>query len=75
MIADHDTLQHIDGYLSDVDKNTIATDQLNGLVTDLGHILLDTAQKLQGKVKVKNVGSSTPRLCVVRAHNVSGDRD
>jgi hypothetical protein len=38
-------------YLSDIDKNTITTDQLNGLVTDLGHVLLDTAQKLQGKVK------------------------
>jgi hypothetical protein len=36
-------------------KNTITTDQLNGLVTDLGHVLLDTAQKLQGKGKIKNV--------------------
>jgi hypothetical protein len=50
-----DTLQHIDGQLSDIDKNTITADQLNGLVTDLGHVLLDTAQKLQGKVKIKNV--------------------
>ena len=41
--------------LSDIDKNTITTDQLNGLVTDLGHVLFDTAQKLQGKVKIKNV--------------------
>ena len=48
-----DTLQHIDGQLSDIDKNTITADQLNGLVTDLGHVLLDTAQKLQGKVKKK----------------------
>ena len=50
-----DTIQHIDGQLSDIDKNTITADQLNGLVTDLGHVLLDTAQKLQGKVKIKNV--------------------
>jgi hypothetical protein len=48
-------LQHIEGQLSDIDKNTITIDQLNGLVTDLGHVLLDTAQKLQGKVKIKNV--------------------
>ena len=41
--------------LSDIDKNTITTDQLNDLVTDLGHVLFDTAQKLQGKVKIKNV--------------------
>ena len=48
-------LLYVDGQLSDIDKNTITTDQLNGLVTDLGHVLLDTAQKLQGKVKIKNV--------------------
>ena len=28
---------------------------MNGLVTDLGHVLLDTAQNLQGKVKIKSV--------------------
>ena len=31
---------------------------MNGLVTDLGHVLLDTAQKLQGKVKIKNVAAN-----------------
>ena len=54
-LSNDDKLQHIDGQLSDIDKNTITTDQLNGLVTDLGYVLLDTAQKLQGKVKIKNV--------------------
>ena len=55
ILSNDNTLQHIDGQLSDIDKNTITTDQLNGLVTDLGHVLLDTAQKLQGKGKIKNV--------------------
>jgi hypothetical protein len=39
ILSNDDTLQHIDGYLSDIDKNTIATDQLNCLVTDLGNVV------------------------------------
>jgi hypothetical protein len=34
ILSNDDTLQHIDGQLSDIDKNTITTDQLNGLVRD-----------------------------------------
>ena len=58
ILSNDDKLQHIDGQLSDIDKNTITTDQLNGLVTDLGHVLLDTAQKLQGKVKIQIVAQN-----------------
>ena len=55
ILYNDDKLQHIEGQLSDIDKNTITTDKRIGLVTDLGRVLLDTAQKLQGKVKIKNV--------------------
>jgi thiamine pyrophosphate-dependent acetolactate synthase large subunit-like protein len=77
ILSNDDKLQHIDGQLSDIDKNTITTDQLNGLVTDLGHVLLDTAQKLQGKVKIKNVAPNCDqkpwydKLCKEKRKNVS----